>query len=113
MKRAMGVVALGLALALALPSVAEASKRGKVEVTGTVNLNHATAEQLDLLPGVGEKTAKVIIAYREKHPFGRIEELVKVKGFGKKRFQKLKPYLSISGETTLQQTAGPAEEAEK
>lgn len=80
-------------------------------VTGTANLNQASVQQLELLPGVGEKAAKKIVAHREKAPFARVEELVKVKGFGKKRLEKLRPYLSVSGPSTLavsRQGAGAA-----
>ena len=100
MKRAMVVVAMGLLVA----GAAEAAGKRKataVKVSGVVNLNQASAAQLDLLPGVGEKAAKKIVAYREKTPFKRVEELVKVKGFGKKKFEKLKPHLVVAGPTTL------------
>lgn len=80
--------------------VAEAGKK-RGQLSGVVNLNTATASQLQLLPGVGEKTAKLIVSYREKTPFKRPEELVKVKGFGKKRFEKLKPHLAVSGASTI------------
>jgi competence protein ComEA len=80
-----------------------AGKRGpsRQTVSGVVNLNTATMQQLDSLPGVGEKAAKRIVDYRQKTPFTRIEELVKVKGFGKKKFDKLKAHLTLSGPTTL------------
>ncbi len=100
MKRTMTMVVVGL---LAAGSAeAAGNRRGpKVQVTGVLNLNQASLAQLDLLPGVGAAAAKKIAAYREKTPFKRIEELVKVKGFGKKKFEKLKPYLTVSGPTTL------------
>jgi len=72
-----------------------------VKVSGSLNLATATAAQLDQLPGVGQKAAKAIIDHRAKTPFSRVEELVQVKGFGKKRFDRLKPYLTLSGATTL------------
>jgi len=95
------MLALGLSL---LAGNAEAGKRpvSNVKVTGVVNLNQATAKELDMLPGVGPKAVQAILAFREQHKFNRIEELVKVKGFGKKRFSKLKPYLTVAGETTIQ-----------
>jgi competence protein ComEA len=89
-----------LMLGLLLPGVAEAAKP-RLQCTGVVNLNEATAAQLDLLPGVGAKAAGHILAWREKRAFKRIEELVRVKGFGKKRFLKLKPHLTLQGPTTL------------
>ena len=85
-----------------LSSQTEAAKRQpKTQISGVVNLNTATPQQLDQLPGVGEKAAKRIIEYRAKTPFARSEELVKVKGFGKKKFEKLKPNLATSGPTTI------------
>jgi len=96
------MVALGLSLSLS--GDAEAGKRpvSTAKVTGVVNLNQATAKELDMLPGVGPKAAQAILAFREQHKFSRIEELVKVKGFGKKRFSKLRAYLSVTGDTTIQ-----------
>lgn len=68
---------------------------------GVVNLNEATAEQLQLLPKVGPSRANAIVAHRKAHPFKRIEELTRVKGIGKKTFARLRPLLSLSGPTTL------------
>jgi len=98
--RWMGAAWLALALLMA-PGPAQAREPAR-RLTGVVNLNHATAQELDLLPGVGEKAAKLIIAYRARQAFKRIEDLVRVKGFGKKRFEKMRPYLTVSGPTTLQ-----------
>ena len=92
---------LVMVAALALPAGAMAKGRAPVKMSGTLNLATATAAQLDQLPGVGGKAAKAIIDYRAKTPFSRVEELVKVKGFGKKRFDRLKPFLTLSGATTL------------
>jgi competence protein ComEA len=89
-----------LGLVLLGPGVAEAG-RGRTQYTGVVNLNQATEAELDRLPGVGMKAAQRVLAHREKRPFQRIEELVKVKGFGKKKFEKLKPHLTLTGPTTL------------
>jgi competence protein ComEA len=94
---------VGLLLAaVAAPGLAEAKKKATSgHVTGVVNLNKATAAQLEMLPGVKATAAEKIIAHREKHPFSRVEELVNVKGFSKRRFEHLKPYLSVTGETTI------------
>ena len=113
MKRGMKVMAVMLMAALGSSALAEGTKRGKVELTGKVNLNQATAAQLELLPGVGEKMAKLIVAYRDKQPFARIEDLVRVKGIGKKKLEKLKPYLSVSGETTLKENRSDPNDEQK
>ena len=107
-KQWMKAAVVGLAMAFCWPMVVAAGERAKAPVTGTVNLNTASPEQLELLPGVGEKTARLIVTFREKHRFTRVEDLVKVKGIGKKKFRKLKPHLAVTGETTLR-----AEEPEK
>jgi competence protein ComEA len=92
--------AMVLGLVLLRPGVAEA-RRSITQYTGVVNLNEASQEELDRLPGVGGKAAERILAHRQKQPFQRIEELVRVKGFGKKTFEKLKPFLTTTGPTTL------------
>lgn len=71
------------------------------EVTGVVNLNTATAKELELLPGVGPKTAKLIVEYRGKQPFKTPAEVVKVKGIGKATYNKIKNHITVSGPSTL------------
>jgi competence protein ComEA len=93
-----GLVAVAI---LIMSGAAMAKPAAKKELTGVVNLNTATAAQLDLLPGVGAKAAKRIIEHRTKTPFAKTEDLMKVKGFGKKKFEKLKANLTVSGPTTL------------
>ncbi|WP_224244619.1 ComEA family DNA-binding protein [Hyalangium gracile] len=101
-----------LGLVLCGPGLAEAG-RSRTQYTGVVNLNEASKEELDRLPGVGLKAAERILERRKKQPFKRIEELVRVKGFGKKKFQKLKPYLTLTGATTLQAEKSSASDAPK
>jgi competence protein ComEA len=96
---------MGLAMALVVVAVGADAHAGKAKtrtvMTGVLNLNSASAAQLDQLPGVGEKAAARIIEHRKKTPFTRPEELVRVKGFGKKKFEKLKGHLTVSGATNL------------
>lgn len=99
--RGTWVWVLGLVLAFAGDASAGARKKSNKAVEGVVNLNTATASQLDVLPGVGDKAARRIIEYRTKTAFTRTEDLVKVKGFGKKKYEKLKPHLSVAGPTTV------------
>lgn len=80
-----------------LPAGAEAS-------TGQVNINTATSEQLQLLPRVGPALAGRIIEFRETNgAFKELEELLRVRGVGERSFETLRPYLTVNGETTLQQ----------
>ena len=107
---ARGAVLLGVGLWAASAGAAE--PRGHTLYTGQVNLNAATREQLDALPGVGAQAAQRILDWRQKRTFQRVEELVRVKGFGKKRFLRLKPYLSLQGATTFEARRVPAEHAD-
>lgn len=80
-------------------------KKGEKPMTSTnlksqsyIDLNLAEKEELMTLPGVGEKTADKIIAYREAQPFEKVEDLLKVSGFGKKKMEALKGLIAVGGE---------------
>ena len=62
-----------------------------------VDLNRASCSELETLPGVGEATAKAIIAFREENgPFQDIEELMLVPGIKQGRFSKLKDRIRVT-----------------
>ncbi len=71
------------------------------KVSGVVNLNTASAKQLQALPGIGAKKAQAIVQARSQKAFGSVNELVKVRGIGQRMLQKLKPYLRVNGQTTI------------
>lgn len=61
-----------------------------------VNLNTATLEQLDTLPGIGPVTAQAILDYREENgPFTSVEELEQVYGIGEKTLEKLRDSVTV------------------
>ncbi len=63
---------------------------------GLVNLNTATVEQLDTLPGVGPVTAAAIIAWRDTNgPFATVDQLGEVDGIGPARLEKLRALVSV------------------
>ena len=64
--------------------------------SGPLDLNSATLEQLDTLPGVGEVTANRIITYRTAHPFTTVDELLEVPGIGQRRFDQLKDLVTVT-----------------
>lgn len=83
------------AVAVMLSGVASAQDK-PVSTDKPVNLNTATVEQLDDLPGIGRATAQRILEYRQKNgAFKKIEELMNVKGIGEKSFLKLKPLIVV------------------
>ena len=88
------ILCLGLVTAPVTLS-AQDSGPGKVSVE-KVNLNTATSEQLQSLPGIGPAAAKNILEYRAKAgKFNRIEEIINVKGIGEKKFLKIKNRLTV------------------
>ena len=66
-----------------------------------VNINTASAAELAYLPRIGLKVAERIVERRKEKPFARPEELMEVKGVGEKLFLSLKPYVAVTGPTTL------------
>jgi competence protein ComEA len=64
--------------------------------THIVNLNTASATEIAGLPGIGPKTADLIVQYRQKNgSFKKIEEVMNVKGIGEKTFLKLKDRITV------------------
>ncbi|MCX6811918.1 MAG: helix-hairpin-helix domain-containing protein [Candidatus Berkelbacteria bacterium] len=60
-----------------------------------ININTASLEQLDSLPGIGPVYAQRIFDYRKKKPFSSIEEIMEIQGIGEKTFEKMKDQITI------------------
>lgn len=61
-----------------------------------LDINRASAEDLQKLPGIGPKLAEQIVAYRRKHgPFRRVEDLLAIRGLGIKKWKAIRPYLRV------------------
>jgi competence ComEA-like helix-hairpin-helix protein len=70
--------------------------RKKEVPPGSLNINTARKEQLMTLPGVGETTAERILEYRREHgPFTSLDDLLNVKGIGKKKLERIAPCCTI------------------
>ena len=65
-----------------------------------VNINTANQAELESIKGIGPAKAKAIIDYRTKTPFKSVDELGKIKGFGKKSIDKIRKDISVSGATS-------------
>lgn len=73
-----------------------AKRQSKKTSIGTVDINSASVSQLIAIPGIGNATAKRIIAYRKKvGKFKSIHDLQRVKGIGQSSLKKLSPYLRL------------------
>ena len=70
-------------------------------ISGVVNLNTASSEELQLLPGIGEARAVAIVSMRkQKGGFKRVDDLLAVKGIGEAMLDKMRPHVTLSGKTT-------------
>ena len=97
----LSIMAL-LTLLIVNPAFAAGEKEGVTksnEIVASmemININQADAKALTTLKGIGKDRALKIIEYREKNgPFEKIEDLMKVKGIGKKIFEQNKNVLSV------------------
>ena len=67
---------------------------------GKININKATVKELQTLPGIESVIAQRIVDYRHEYgPFKKIEDLMQVKGIGKKRFERIKDLITVEEET--------------
>ena len=83
------------------PDIREVAKAAQ---SGVVNLNTASGDELERLPGIGPSRARAILELRAKlKRFARIEDLLRVKGIGRATFRRLRPRVTLAGPTTLTQ----------
>ena len=88
--------ALSLLLALFLIAQSSGAQSKKPLPAKPLDLNTATVEQLQTLPTVGPVAAKAIVRFREKSgPFRKVEDLLAVRGFTKRRLAKIRPYITV------------------
>ena len=83
-----------------LPNGTEAdapSGEGKSdEAGGLLNLNTATAAELETLPGIGAVLAQRIVDYRTEHgPFSAVEDIMKVSGIGDKKYEAIESLITV------------------
>jgi len=89
-----------LAGCIVLLAAAARPARAAKAIDGVVNLNTAEVGVLGLLPGIGPAKAAQIVAYRRRHPFRTVDELVRIKGIGRKMVRRWRAHLAVAGPTT-------------
>jgi competence protein ComEA len=77
-----------------------------------LDLNHATAEELTQLPGIGPKRAEAIVARRKERPYTRVTQLLEVKGIGKRTLERLRPHLRLLPVVSVTPASTPLDSTE-
>jgi competence protein ComEA len=105
MQRMMWVMALVAVLGVGSATTGWAQQSappaGQTAAPDVVDLNSATAVQLETLPGVGPRTAERILEYRRDNgSFEKIEGLMNVRGIGERSFLRLRPLVTVGAATS-------------
>ena len=101
------LLSAGWAHAAPLPPGSATTGKAKRPVgTGVLNLNTASLDQIDALPGVSPKLAAAVVAERAVRPFGRPEDVMRVRGMSKKRYERLRPHLAVTGPSSFRPVQG-------
>ncbi len=96
MQRMMLAVALVTVLGGGAVMAEQAPAPGQATTQSLIDVNTATAEQLQTLPGVGPRTAERIIEYRRDNGgFKKVEDLMNVRGIGERSFLELRPLVTV------------------
>ena len=95
LNRYLGTIAAVLCCALVFTAAGQGKKQPPAK---PLDLNTATPEELQQLPGIGPTKAKAIVHFREKSgPFRRVEDLLVIRGISRARLEKLRPYVTVQG----------------
>ncbi|OLC82737.1 MAG: hypothetical protein AUH66_04395, partial [Acidobacteria bacterium 13_1_40CM_4_57_6] len=76
------------------------------------NINTATSEELQLVPGIGPATADKILQMRKSYgAFKSVDDLLAIRGLGPKRLEKMRKYLTVGKPVPAKPTTPPAKSA--
>jgi competence protein ComEA len=102
MRKSLPIFFTALVLIATIGATAFAAETEAGVPKGVININTADAAQLSLLPRVGAKAAQRIVEYRTQHGrFEKTTDIMQVKGFGDKSYERLSAYISVDGQSTL------------
>jgi competence ComEA-like helix-hairpin-helix protein len=94
-----------LALCFILESISGATKKPPLK---PININTANSDELQQVPGIGPATAEKILQMRKSYgAFKSVDDLLSIRGIGKKRLEKMRKYLTVSKSTSLNKPACP------
>lgn len=77
-----------------IPKVGEKVETQTAVSNELININKASAGELQNIPGIGPKTADKIVRYRDGNPFVSIEDIKNVPGIGDKKFEEIKDFIT-------------------
>lgn len=93
-----------LVFCFAIAAVAHATKKPPLK---PININAANSEELQQVPGIGPATAEKILQMRKSYgTFKSVDDLLAIKGIGKKRLEKMRKYLTISKTSPVTKLSG-------
>jgi competence protein ComEA len=97
MKRFIALLFLATCLTCAAPGISRAAhEQSSAAAMAVINVNTATVQELQGLPGVGAATAGNIVDFRSAHgKFASVENLLQVKGIGKKTLEKIRNLVTV------------------
>jgi len=96
---------------IALCAISSALPAKKKPPAAPINLNTATSDELQLVPGIGPVTAEKILQMRKSYgPFKSVDDLLAIRGLGAKRLEKMRKYLTV-GKSAPQKRAQPQQPA--
>jgi competence protein ComEA len=94
-----------LALCFIFAAISAATKKPPLK---PVNINAANSEELQQVPGIGPATAEKILQMRKSYgTFKSVDDLLSIKGIGKKRLEKMRRYLTVSKPAAANKAARP------
>jgi competence protein ComEA len=83
-------------IAIQVPATSPVTSVPTVKAASKVNLNRASADELQILPGIGPVLAQRMVDWRKAHGrYRTVDDLQEVKGIGKKRLEQLRPLVTV------------------